>query len=154
MRVGRLGQHAHVAEHLAERVRVERDHLRLGVEPLGDRLDVLVGDRADRAQRLRDDQVGLQVAQRRLVELVDRAALLGELAHRAVDLGRLEPGPDHVARDLRQLEHLRRVVALVRDGGNLVAQAEREQHLGGGRDEGDDAHQEQDMRARLTPGVG
>jgi hypothetical protein len=37
------------------------------------------------------------------------------------------------------------VVALVRDGGNLVAQAEREQHLGGGGHERDDAHQEQDM---------
>jgi 4a-hydroxytetrahydrobiopterin dehydratase len=37
------------------------------------------------------------------------------------------------------------VVTLVRDGGNLVAQPEREQHLGGGRDEGHDAHEEQDM---------
>ena len=32
----------------------------LRVQPLGDRAHVVVGDRADRAQRLRDDQVGLR----------------------------------------------------------------------------------------------
>ena len=145
LRVGRLGERADVAEHLAERVRVERDHLRLGLDPLRDRDDVVVGDRADRAQRLRDDQVGLQLAQPRLVERVDRLALLGQLAHGAVDLAGLEPGADQVARDLGQLERRRGVVALVGDGGDLVAEPEREQHLGRGRDEGDDAHEEQDM---------
>ena len=153
--VGRGGERPGVAEHLAERVRVERDHLRLGLDPLRDLDDVVVGDRADRAQRLRDDQVGLQRAQPLLVERVDRLALLGQLAHRAIDLGGREPGADQVARDLGQLERLRGVVALVCHGGDLVAQPQREQHLGRGGDEGDDAHEEQDMAAGIgCPGVG
>ena len=147
------GERAHVAEHLAERVRVERDHLRRGLHPLGHRDDVVVGDRADRAQRLRDDQVGLQLAQPLLVERVDRLALLGELAHRAVDLARREAGADQVARDLGQLERGGGVVALVRDGGNLVAEPESEQHLGGGGDEGDDAQEDQDMSATVAAGI-
>ena len=138
--VGRLCERAHVPQHLAQRVRIQRHHLRLGVEPLGDRAHVVVGDRADGAQRLRDDQIGLKVPQGGLVELVDRAALLGQRAHGAVDLVRRQAGPDHVARDLGQVERLRRVVALMGDGGDLVADAEREQHLGGRGHEGDDPH--------------
>ncbi len=144
-RVGRLGERADVAQDLAERVRVERDDRGPGVQPLGDRADVVVGDRAHRAQRLGDDQVGLELREAVLVQLVDGAALLRQLAHRAVDLRGRQPGADHVARDLGQAEHLGRVVALVRDGGNLAAEAEGEQHLGGGRDEGDDAHHGEDM---------
>ena len=54
-----------------------------------------------------------------------------------------------------QVERRRGVVALVRDGGNLVAQPQREQHLGRGGDEGDDAHEEQDMAAGIDGlGVG
>ena len=140
--VGRLRERSHVAQHLAERVRVERDHLGLGIEPLGDRAHVVVRDRADGAQRLGDDQVGLQAPQGGLVELVDRAALLGQRAHGAVDLVRRQAGPDHVARHLRQVERLRRMVALVGDGGDLVADTEREQHLGGRGHERDDPHRQ------------
>ena len=43
---------------------------------------------------------GAQAAQAGLVELVDRAALLGQLAHRAVDLVGRQAGADHVAGDL------------------------------------------------------
>ena len=43
---------------------------------------------------------GLEVAQADAVELVDRAALLGQLAHRAVDGVRRKAGPDHIACDL------------------------------------------------------
>ena len=39
-----------------------------------------------------------------------------------------------------QLERRGRVVALVRDGDELGSEAEREQHLGRGRDEADDSH--------------
>ena len=100
LRVRGLGERAHVAQHLAERVRIQREHLRGGIEPLRDGADVVLGDGAHGAERLGDDQVRLQVLQLALVELVDRAALLGELAYRAVDLRGLEPRPDHVARDL------------------------------------------------------
>ena len=43
---------------------------------------------------------GLEVAQADAVELVDRAALLGQLLDRAVDLVGRQTGADHVARDL------------------------------------------------------
>ncbi len=97
--VGRPGQRADVAQHLAERGRVERDDRGRRVHPLGDRADVVVGDGADRAQRLGHDQVGRERLQHALVELVDRAALLGQLAHGAVDLVRRQPGADQVAGD-------------------------------------------------------
>ena len=96
--VGGLRERAHVAEHLAERVRVQRDDLGHRVHLGRDRAHVVDGDRADAAQRLGDDQVGLEVAQADAVELVDRAALLGQLAHRAVDLvGSRDPARSHRA---------------------------------------------------------
>ena len=70
-----------VSEDLAEGRGVERDHLRMRRQPLGDRADVVVGDGADVAQRLGDDQVDVELAQRRLVELVERVAAAGHLAH-------------------------------------------------------------------------
>ena len=51
-----------------------------------------------------------------------------------------QPGGQHVARDSRQIERGRRVVALVRDRDELGTEAEREQHLGRGWDEADDSH--------------
>ena len=62
--------------------------------------DLLVGDRADRAQRLRDDQVGLQARERVAVELVDRFALERALAHGRVDLGCVEARGEPVAGEL------------------------------------------------------
>ena len=49
--VGRLGERAGVAEHLADGVGVERDDHRLTVELFGDRSHIVVGDGAHRAQR-------------------------------------------------------------------------------------------------------
>ena len=95
-----LGERADVPEHLAERVRVQAHDLRHRVHALRDRPHVVDGHRADAAQRLGDDEVGPQRAQARLVELVDRASLLGERADGGVDLGRREAGADYVARDL------------------------------------------------------
>ena len=146
----RLGQRADVAERLAQRVRVEREDLGRRVHPPGERLHVVVGDGAHRAQRLGDDEVRGERAHAVLVELVDRAALLGELAHGAVDLAGREARADDVARDLGQVERLRRVVALVRDGGDLAAQAQGEERLGGRGDEGDDAHAAQYERGRIA----
>ena len=60
-------------------------------EPAGDRADVVVGDRAHRAQCLGDDQVDVEAGERLLVELVQGAALGGHLTHRGVDLARREP---------------------------------------------------------------
>ena len=83
----------------------------------------------------------MQRRERRGVELVDRLACQGALLDGGVDLGRGQPGREHVPRDLRKLKGCSRVVALVRDGDKVGAETEREQHLGRGGDEADDSHQ-------------
>ena len=85
--IGRLGHRAHVAERLAEGMRVERDDLRPRGQLRGELGDVLVGDGAHRTERLCHDQIRLQRPQGILVELVDRLAPLGARAHGRVDLG-------------------------------------------------------------------
>jgi hypothetical protein len=119
---------------------VQRDHHRLGVDLLSDLPHVVVGDRAHGAQRLGDDEVGRELVQHLGVEFVDRFAGQRALLDRGVDLGRAEPGGQHVARHLRQILRPRRIIALVRDPDDAVAEPEREQQLGGGWDEADDAH--------------
>jgi hypothetical protein len=99
-RVGELGDGAHVAERLAERVRVERDDARLGGDRARDLAHVVVADRADRAKLLGDDEVGLEVVQEIGVELVDRLAALGVFADGGVDLGRRQVRRQPVARDV------------------------------------------------------
>ncbi len=84
---GRLREPRHVGEHLPEGGRVERDHLRLGGQPLGHGAHVVERHRADLADRLRHDQVHAELLERALVELVEGLAAPGALAHRGVDLG-------------------------------------------------------------------
>ena len=92
-----LRQRAHVTHRLAERLGVQRYHLGAGGHRLGDPLDVLDAHGADRAQRLGDDQVGLELAQPLLVEGIDRLAALGALRDGGVDLPRRQPRGQHVA---------------------------------------------------------
>jgi hypothetical protein len=99
------------------------------------------GDRAHVAELLHDDDVGLDLGPRLLLDGVQGVAVAGGLGDHAVDLAALE-----VARlDERRchdgaLGRLRRPVALVRDADHAIAQAEREQHLGRRRDERADLH--------------
>ncbi len=129
--VGRLGERARIAEHLADGVRVERDHARMALDLVRDGADVVVGDRAHRAQRLGDDQVRPEFVEQLRVELVDRFAGQRPLLDGRVDLRGREPARQHVPRDPRQLQRRGRVVALVGHGDKVGTQAEREQHLGG-----------------------
>ena len=76
---------------IAERVRIERDHARARLDLLGDRADVVVGDRTDRAKRLRDDQIRPQIVERLDVELVDRLSGECPLFDGCIDLGRGQP---------------------------------------------------------------
>ena len=55
------------------------------------------------------------------VELVDRLAPLGPLAHLAVDLARGKAVRDHAARQMRQFPSLCRIIAFVGDGDDGVA---------------------------------
>ena len=129
-----------IAQDLSHSVRIERDHQRLAVDLLGDLPDVLVGDGADLAQRLGDDQVGLEVLEHLGVELVDRFAAERELLDGRVDLRRRESGGKLVSRHSRERRGRRRVVALMGDGDDVVPEAEREHHLGRGGNQAYDAH--------------
>jgi hypothetical protein len=137
-----LGQRADVAHGLAEGGGIERDDPRGRGQLGGDPAHVSRGHRAHRAQILRHDQVGLELGQQVLVQHVDRLAALRALAHRGVDLGGAQARRQHVAGDLRQALDRGRVVALVRDADHVVAEAQREEQLGGVRDQADDAHRD------------
>ncbi len=139
-RAGRLGERAHVAERLAERMRVERDHARIRRQLTRDLGDVVIGDGADGAERLRDDHLRRELGERVAVELVDRLAGERALANGGVDRGGVEARRQHVARDPRPLKRLQRIVALVRDGDDVIAEPEREEQFGRVRHEADDSH--------------
>ena len=93
--LGRLAEADHVLEHLAERARVLLQDPGLAGQPRRDLEHVLVGDRADVADRLGDDQVGGELGEQLLVELVERLALGHPRLHRAVDLGGVEARRQH-----------------------------------------------------------
>jgi hypothetical protein len=136
----RGGQVARAREHLAQRGGIERQDLWNRVHLLGEGPHVVGRHRADLAQRLRDDQVGGEVAEREGVELVDGLAALGSLAYGAVDVRRSEALWDHRASEVGQLPGLWRIIALVGDRDHLLAEAEREQRLRRGGDEAGYAH--------------
>ena len=75
-----------------------------------------------------------------LVELVQGLAPPGHLAYSRVDLTRLQAVGNHAARQARDPQNLRRVVALVGDGYHLVTEAECEQGLRRRGDEAGDSH--------------
>jgi hypothetical protein len=129
-----------IAQNLSQRVRIERDHHRLTVDLRRDFAHVVVGDGADRAQRLGDDQLGLQVVQRVGVELVDRLSVERPLLDGRVDLGGAETVRQLVPRNPGQGCRLRWVVALMGDADDVIAQSEGEQQLGRGRNQAHDAH--------------
>jgi hypothetical protein len=138
--VGGLGQRARVGENLADRVRVQRDHHREAVDLVRDLADVVIGDGAHRAQRLGDDQIGGQLAERLGVELIDRFTGERALLDRGIDLRRGEPVGQPITGDLRQITHRRGIVAFVGDADDIGPEAEGEEHLCGRWDETDDAH--------------
>ena len=94
---GRLAEPDHVLEHLAQRARVLLDDPGLARQPGRDLDHLLVGDGADGADRLGDDQVGCELCQQLLVEFVERLALGDARLHRPVDLAGAEARRQHGA---------------------------------------------------------
>ena len=139
--LGHLGEAADVAQHLAERHRVERDHLRVRRDLLRDRAHVVERHGADLAERLGHDQVRLELAQLLRVELVQVLAALRPLAHGGVDLLRGEALRDDRSRQMWQLRRFWRIIALVGDPDDVGAESEREQRFGSGGNEACNAHE-------------
>ena len=123
---GDLAEARDVGEHLVQVGRIQRDHLRMGGKPGRDGHDVVVGDGADLADGLGHDQVDLQLSQSRFIELVEVAALAGQPPDLGVDLAGREPLGDKAPGQMALAGGLWRVVTLVGDGHDLIAQAEGE----------------------------
>ena len=76
-----------VVEHTLERLRVEAEDLGAGRERIGDTTDCLQIDRADLAEILREDQIGPEGAEERLVHGVEGDSGSELLADAGVDGG-------------------------------------------------------------------
>ena len=121
---------------------LERDDGDVGVDPAGDLVHLAIADRADAAQLLGEDQVGLGRRERLLVERVERRPAM----HRRRDAGM------DVARCRRRARSwtLRVTTGLpTTDGGQshswvtadeLVPEPDGADDLRGGREQRDDAH--------------
>jgi hypothetical protein len=95
-------------------------------------------DRADLAVGLRDQHVGRQRHQRRLVDLIQRLAGAQPLAHALID-GRAGTGDVERRRaDRRQPLHPGRMIALVRSPDQPIAQPQRHHQLGPAGQQRDD----------------
>ena len=137
---GGPAQRADGVEYLGERVRVDGQDLGGAAEVVEGRAHGVDVDRADGAEVLGDDQVRVEAAQRSRVEVVEVVAVAHRLRHEGVDLGRPQSVGQRGGRHDRAAPGLRRGVALERHADHLVARAEREQDLGGRRQQRDDAH--------------
>ena len=107
-------------------------------------LDLIGRDRADVAELLHDDDVGLDLGPLLLLDRIQRPAVSRGLGDDLVDLGAREvSGLDQRRGDDRLRRRLRRPVALVGDADDLVPEAKREEHLGGRGNERADPHVDQ-----------
>ena len=96
---------------------------------------VFVAHRANVALGLGDDHVGPQGGQKLDVDLVQRGLAGGELVHLLVDRAAGRGGVDQRPRQPRFAGHVARIVALVADADQVLAQAEQVDHLGGAGNE-------------------
>jgi hypothetical protein len=118
-------------------VRVDRQHLGVDADHparLGHRRR---GQRAHPAQVLGEHEVGSRGGEGRAVELVERQAAGGPVAHPRVDLGGREVGGQRGVDDDRAPPTLR---ALERDRDEALGQAQRHHDLGGGGQQRGDPH--------------
>src|SRR5690606_4656505 len=108
-------------------------------------LDVVESDRADGAVVLGEDQIGSELRQPLLIDVVDTEGAPHETPHLAVDggarLARIHPG----GAEPRAVQDLRRRVALVGDADDLLGQPEG---AGGLRRRGEQRHDAQRLRRR------
>jgi hypothetical protein len=134
-------------QHLAERVRVEREHVSLAAQVAQGVFDLAGRQRAHAAQVLGEDQVGPQIRERAGVQRV-QVGSGGELrADVAVDLRGGHPAGVPATHDDRLFRPGgRRLVAPERDPDQVLAQAERVHDLGRRGQQRDQTHKAQDRR--------
>src|SRR6202165_2843716 len=120
-----------VLEDVLEALRLERHQLGRRPQPAGGPLDHWVGDGADLAQFLRQDQVGVERRQQVGVERVDAASLVDELSNVAIHLRSGARRGEHTSCQHRLGPDRLREIALVRNSHQLVLEAERTDDFGG-----------------------
>ena len=119
-----------------DRVRLEGDDRDVRIDGAGDLVDLAVAHRTDGAQLLGQDQVRIERRQRALVERVQRRAAMDGRGDEPVDVALGRAGQVvGAARDDGLADDLGRIVALVRDADELIAETDRADDLGGGREE-------------------
>ena len=116
---------ADVLEDVLNGLRFERDELRRGTQPAYGPFHDRIGDGADLAELLREDQVGAERLQERRIERVDAAALVDELANVPIDLGTRTRARQDAAGQHRLGPDRVGVIAFVRDRHQIVLHAER-----------------------------
>src|SRR4051794_14927388 len=130
-------------DHLVQRVRVERNHLRVGQADLVQRLlHLTTRHGTDPAEVLREQHVGLRPTEEIDVELVDRLADAHLISDGVVDLPRrMEVSwRQGASADDRLRDGGRWIVALVGDAHEVVSQPEGVHDLGCGRQQRRDLH--------------
>jgi MoxR-like ATPase len=129
------------AEHLLQRVRVERQHAGAAAEVVQCLRHVPGRQRAHPAQVLGEDQVRAQPRQRVRVQRVQVPAAGELVTDVGVDVGRGHPrGIPAAHHDFLFRTCGGWLVTLKRDSHQVIAQAERVDDLGRGRQQGYDAH--------------
>jgi hypothetical protein len=130
-------------------MRVERDDVRLTPEVVERLLDVVRGQRADSAEVLGQDQLGIQPGERLRVQGVEVGPGGHLRADVSVDLPRRHPRRVATSDD-DGLVHprRRRLIALESHADQLVAEPERVDDLGRGGQQRDDSHVPQAIRTR------
>jgi len=132
------GERANRLHHSLQRPRIERQDVRgdgAGTCKLGAR------DGTDRAEILRDDQIGGELLDQARVDDVQRVSVPHRSAHRRVDLQARQLGGLDLRRGHDRLaDHLQRPSALVRDRDERIDHAELRDHLRRTRKQRADAH--------------
>ena len=127
-------------QNVTECVRVQGYDLRAEPELIREGAHAGGGYGADFTDRLREDQVGLQLRERRCVDFIDTAELLHRSAHSAVHRSAVEPCRIETrAAEARAIEYFDRIVALVRNADDAVLEPERDENLRSTRQKRDDA---------------
>ena len=120
---------------------LKRDDGDVHIDPARDLVHFAIAHRADAAQLLRDDQVGLRRFQGRLIQLVERRAAVHGCRDPRVDLaGAKRAEILRVTGDDRFADDDGRPVAFVGHADEFVAQTDRADDLRGRREERDDSH--------------
>ena len=126
-----------VGEDALERLPVQRNDGRRRIHRRGQLRD---GHRADRAERLAEQDIGPRGRERRGVQVEGALAPLDRRADLRVDREAIATGCDRRARDPRKRTGGGWVVTVVRDRDEIVARSEGVRDLGAGGHEGHDPH--------------